>query len=124
MNRSRLSLFPLLLVFAACATGLSGRYDVQTVDGETLPVDFIFGTELTALDLQLNEDGTCWISVHTTGGDTPVIDDDCTWTTEGTTITFGDDGDTLTGTAANGTLTVTDSEGTVLVFVRRSSARD
>ena len=33
MNRSRLSLFPLLLVFAACATGLSGRYDVQTVDG-------------------------------------------------------------------------------------------
>ena len=118
MSRLRLSLFPLLPLLAACATGLSGRYDLQTINDETFPV-----WPLTALDVELNEDGTCRISGYTDDPDTPVTDDDCTWTAEGTTITFlRDDGETLTGAVANGTMTFTDSEGRVFVFVRRSRA--
>ncbi len=115
MSRLRLSLFPLLPLLAACATGLSGRYDLQTINDETLPV-----WPFTALDLELNEDGTCRM---TDGRDTPETEIDCTWTAEGTTITFlADDGETATATVANNTLTLTDNEGIVFVFVRRSRA--
>ena len=119
MSRLRPPLFPLVLVFAGCATGLSGRYDLQTVNNETLPVEFVLGG-LTALDLQLSEDGTCRSVTHRDSRE-PETDDDCTWTAEGTTITFlAEDGERLTATVANGTLTLTDNQGIMFVFVRRS----
>ncbi len=66
-------------------TRLSGRYGLQTINGEPLPSRFL-DSEIVAADIQLNDDGTCLITsternesgVLTTGSD-----EGCTWTSGG-----------------------------------------
>ena len=121
MSRLRLSLCPLLLVLAACATAISGQYDLQSISGEPLPI-VVFDAAMTAATLQLNDDGTCRITVIT-DDDIDVFDaeDGCSWTVSGgiVTVLTESDGEVLTGTLNNGTMTLTDENDDVLVFVRR-----
>ena len=71
---------------------------------------------MTAVDLQLNDDGTCSVAVTTDG----VADEEsCSWTASGTAVTvFSSDGGIATGSISNGTLTLTDDDGEVFVFVK------
>ena len=120
MSRLRVFLFPLVLVFAACATAIPGRYGLQTINDEPLPVVFL-DEEITAVDVQLNEDGTCRItSTQRTesGVATTDTDEDCTWTANGTAITVTDSNGPITGSVADGTMTLAD-EGVVFVLLRR-----
>ncbi len=121
MSRLRLALCPTLLVFAACSTAVSGSYVLQTLNN--VPFPFASDPEITAVDLRLNDDGTCNVAVTTEG----VIDftdseETCSWTTSGTVVTVlteSDDG-TAIGSLSDGRLTLTDEEtGEVWVFVRR-----
>ena len=120
MSRLRLTLCPLLLVLAACATAMSGQYDLQSMNGEPLPFD-----EVTAVTLQLNDDGTCRVTVTTDDGiDVPDAEDSCSWTVSGgiVTVLTESDGETVTGPLNNGTMTLTADffgDEVVAVFVRR-----
>ena len=114
----RLSWIPLVFALAACSTSLAGEYDLQTMDGERLPVPFFDG-QLTAVELQLHDDDRCVARIFTSGGDTDV-DDACTWTVEDATLTLVmGDGEHLSGTSDEGTLSLTGDDGTPYVFVRR-----
>ena len=123
MSRLRLSLCPLLLVLAACATAISGQYDLQSISGEPLPILVFDDVAMTAATLQLNDDGTCRITVIT-DDDIYVSDaeDGCSWNVSGgivTVLTESDGEVVVTGTLNNGTMTLTDENDDVLVFVRR-----
>ena len=124
MSRLRLSLCLLLLVLAGCATTISGRYSLQTVNAEPLPLRFFDGEEVTAAYLQLNNDETCrliWWSRTAGGSVTEESDEDCTWNAIGTAVTVTvPAGDPSTGSVVDDELTLTDlDEGDVLVFVKR-----
>ena len=121
MSRLRLSLCPLLLVLAACATAISGQYDLQSISGEPLPILVFDDVAMTAATLQLNDDGTCRITVIT-DDDIDVFDAEggCSWTVSGGIVTVLSESDgVVTGTLNNGTMTLTDENDDVLVFVRR-----
>jgi len=114
----RLSWIPPVFVLAACSPGLSGEYDLQTMDGEQLPVPFFDG-QLTAVELHLLEDETCVATIFTSGGDSEV-DDACTWTVEdGTLALVLGDGERLSGASDDGVLSLTGDDGTPYVFVHR-----
>ena len=78
-------------------------------------------TEIMAADIQLNDDGTCFITstersesgVVTTGSD-----ESCTWTSNGAALTVTDSNGLLTGSVADDTMTLT-TQGVVFVLVRR-----
>ena len=101
-------------------TRLSGRYGLQTINGEPLPSRFL-DSEIVAADIQLNDDGTCLITsternesgVLTTGSD-----EGCTWTSEGTAITVTDSNGPLTGSVDDDRLTL-NMQGAVFVLARR-----
>ena len=128
MSRPHLSPIPLLLVLTACST-VSGRYALQTRDGEPLPIGWSNNRELTAVHLQLDDDGTCGLtnSVRTEGGAVAIEEDweNCTWTADGTTIrvTLSDQNGasttTITGSVVVGRLNLTAPEGAALVYVRQ-----
>lgn len=114
----RLLPIPLVLALAACSPGLPGGYDLQTMDGEALPVPF-FDDQITAIRLQLNADGTCQTSVSFASTESPETDDDCTWTLEDAALTvLTGDGDRLSGTVDGGVMTLTGSDGTSYDFTR------
>ena len=57
MRTLRPLLFPLPLILAACGTAIPGHYTLQTYNDEPPPFE-VDGSEMTAVDLQLNDDGT------------------------------------------------------------------
>ena len=121
VSRLRLSVLPLLLGLGGCATGTSGRYDLQTINGAPLPVVFV--DEVTAAFILLNDDGTCSVTATERTDDGAVTtdtDEDCTWTVDGASITAADSNGPLTGSVSDGTLTLSDEDGNAFVFVRRS----
>ncbi len=128
----RLSPFPLLLPLAACATPISGQYDLRSINGEPLRWEEIGYTgaegrvlrirELTAATLELNDDGTCRYVSSSSDRDIPGADpelrrppstdvDHCTWSASGRILTLeGPEGrpdEQVVGSVADGVVTLT-----------------
>ena len=119
MSPRRLAVFAISLALVACAAGLSGRYELQSIDGDPLPVSFFFDS-LTAADIQLHGDGSCRATVFFASDDPPEVDDECSWSAEGLalTVVLGD-AETLSGSVVGSTFTATGDDGDVYVFQRR-----
>ena len=104
---------------------IAGTYNLQTVDGESLPIILGGGgdnmVELASAFERLNDDGTFLESSTfrlTEDGDvsTDVETSDGSWTQSGTAITFTyTGGGTFTGSISGNTLTTT-QQGFTLVF--------
>jgi hypothetical protein len=105
MMRMRACLTLLVPLFAVAGCGdsgtgtddISGRYELRTIDGVTLPFTIIqLGnepSEVTSGFLQLNSDGTFTFSIimsSTTAGSTQTVTEteNGTWTQHGNQVTF------------------------------------
>ena len=120
MRASRLLLLPLLVLPIACGSAIHGHYTLQSYNGEPPPFE-VEGAEMTAIDLQLHEDGTCRVTA-TTEGRVVTIDTEegCSWSADGETISVQSEADNMstTGRVIDGTLTLTGSSD-VYVLVKR-----
>ncbi len=111
--------------------GVSGTYNLKTVNGKSLPAVIVevtgaYKLEITAGSVTLNEDNTFSASItfRETEGTTVTTQtetDSGTYSVSGSTITFTSPGtgSAFTGTLSGGTLTVTtreDDTTVVLVF--------
>ncbi len=113
-------LFPLPLILAACGTAIPGHYTLQTYNDEPPPFD-VGGSEMTAVDLQLNDDGTCSVTATTESGIVTIdTEEGCSWSASGGVITVLSESDNMsaTGSLIDGTLTLTGNRD-VYVFVKR-----
>ncbi len=120
MSRPHLSLCPLLLVLASCAPAIPGHYTLQTYNDEPPPFE-VDGSEMTAVDLQLNDDGTCSVTATTESGIVTIdTEEGCSWSSSDRVITVltESDNSSATGSLIDGTLTLT-SNGDVFVLVKR-----
>ena len=120
MSRPHLSLTLLLLALASCATAIPGHYTLQTYHDEPPPVE-VEGSEMTAVDLQLNDDGTCRVTATTESGTVTIdTEEGCSWSASGTVITIVTESDNSSATDSliDSKLTVT-GNGDVFVLVKR-----
>ncbi len=120
MRRPHLSLFPLLLVLASCASAIPGYYTLHTFNDEPPPFE-VGGSEMTAVDLQLNDDNTCRVTATTESGVVTLdTEEGCSWSANGAVVTVVSvfDDSSATGSLNGGTLTLNGS-GNVYVMVRR-----
>jgi hypothetical protein len=120
VSRLYVALCPLLLVLASCADATPGFYTLQTYNDEPPPFD-VEGSEMTAVDLQLNDDSTCRVT-GTTESESVTLDTEegCSWSANGALITVVTvfDSSSASGTLIDGTLTLA-GNGDVYVLVKR-----
>ncbi len=120
MSRLHLSLCPLLLVLASCATAIPGYYTLKTYNDEPAPFD-VEGSEMTAVDLQLHDDGTCRVTATMESGTVTLdTEEGCSWSADGAVISVHTvfDNSSATGSLIDGTLILTGNRD-VYVLVKR-----
>ena len=120
MSRPYSALCPLLLVLASCAPAIPGSYTLQTYNGEPPPFE-VDGSEMTAIDLELNDGGTCRLTATTESGSVTLdTEEGCSWSADGAVITVATvfDDSSATGSLIDGTLTLTGTSD-VYVLVKR-----
>jgi hypothetical protein len=113
-------LFPLLGILAACANAIPGHYTLQTYNDEPPPFE-IDGSEMMAIDLELNDDGTCRVTAATEGTIVTIdTEEGCSWSVSGgiVTVLSASDNMSATGSLIDGTLTLTGNRD-IYVLVKR-----
>ena len=99
----------------------AGHYALQTYNDE--PPPFEADGSVTAVDLQLSDDGTCSVTATTESGIVTIdTEEDCSWSASGRVITVLTESDygAATGSLIDGTLTLTDQDnGDVFVYLWR-----